>query len=125
MDKSNVIREIEQYLREELAETADAEGRARIEGLLTQYRFMPRRQYGSEDVVVPSALVELDLNGSRAFYFVAPAGGGLVMRVDGNPVQVITPQSPLGEALLGKRTGDQVEVALSAGKRAYRIVGLS
>lgn len=125
MEKENVIREIETYLRGELMNAAVGEDRARIEGLLTQYRFMPKRKYGLDDVVIPSALVELELNGSRAFYFMAPAGGGLVMRVDGRPVQVITPQSPLGEALLGKRAGDRVEVAIGSGIRAYEIVGLT
>lgn len=125
LNKSSVIAEIEGYLREEHAAAADDAERRRIEGLLTQYRFLPRREYGAEDVIVPSALVELELNGSRAFYFVAPAGGGLVMRVDGRPVQVITPQSPLGEALLGRRRGDRVEVRAGAGVRAYEIVGLS
>jgi hypothetical protein len=125
LNKSSVIAEIEGYLRDELASAADDAERRRIEGLLAQYRFLPRREYGVDDVIVPSALVELELNGSRAFYFVAPAGGGLVMRVEGRPVQVITPQSPLGEALLGRRRGERVEVRAGAGVRAYAIVGLS
>jgi hypothetical protein len=62
--------------------------------------------------------------GRRAFYFIVPSGGGLVMRVDGNPVQVITPNSPLGEVLMGRHAGDTVSVEAGGKPREYKIVSM-
>lgn len=56
------------------------------------------------------ALVELDHDGARAAYFVAPAGGAIRVIVDGVAVQVVTPEAPMGRALVGKEAGDAVEV---------------
>ena len=56
--------------------------------------------------VAMAALVVVEEDGKRSAYFVAPGGGGTVL-ADG--VQVITPNSPIGTALLGKRADDVVE----------------
>lgn len=141
MDKRKVVQEIQNYLAEELAsllplaEQADAgknelpeESAQRIREIqqqLTMYKFLPVREYGAEDVICPSALVELELTGRRAFYFIVPSGGGLIMKVDGNPVQVITPQSPLGGALMGRRAGDLVRVETQGAPRDYRVVSFT
>jgi len=104
---------------------AQAQRAQEIQQLLVMYRFLPVREYGREDVVCPGALVELDLDGTRAHYFIAPNGGGLIANVDGKPVQVITPQSPLGEALLGRKVGDIVEVEIRGKMREYEIVSMT
>jgi transcription elongation GreA/GreB family factor len=67
----------------------------------------------------------LELGTVRALYFLVPQGGGLVTSVDGRPVQVITPQSPLGERMLGKKVGDSFTVeTASGGQRTYRVVSI-
>jgi transcription elongation GreA/GreB family factor len=105
---------------------AQAQRAAEIQSLLTMWKFLPLREYGSNDVVCPAALVELEFGHggkkTRAFYFIAPQGGGLVTRVDGQPVQVITPNSPMGEALMGKREGDTIEVETRSGTRSYHVI---
>jgi transcription elongation GreA/GreB family factor len=58
------------------------------------------------------ALVEALEDGAPVRFFLAPSGGGT--RLPGD-VQVVTPGSPLGRALVGKRVGDELEVQL-AGK---------
>ncbi len=126
MDKQKVIHEIRSYLESELADAKDpksprAEELAR---LLVMYRFLPLREYGADDVACPAALVELEFQGTTAFYFIAPQGGGLVTRVEGKPVQVLTPNSPLGEALMGKKVGEQVRVEMREGVREYRVVSI-
>jgi transcription elongation GreA/GreB family factor len=139
-NKRKVVEEIQAHLAEELkgllpsaekAESGEAsmpEGTAsrirEIQQQLTMYRFLPMREYGADDVVVPSALVELELSGRRAFYLVVPSGGGLVMKIEGHPIQVVTPQSPLGNALLGKRLGDTVRVETAGAPREYVIVSM-
>ena len=123
MDKERVIETIQEYL-DQLLPAADEEGAAEIARLKVMYRFLPKRKYGPDDMIVPAALVELSLHDHVTFCFVAPQGGGLVTRVGGQPVQVVTPQSPLGEALLGKKVGDVVKVELRGGMREYRVLSV-
>jgi transcription elongation GreA/GreB family factor len=52
--------------------------------------------------------VTVDLEPTRVVFFVAPAAGGMRLRIDGTDVRIITPRSPLGQALLGRRVGDDV-----------------
>jgi hypothetical protein len=125
VDKARVIEEIEIYLQQTLKEATSEPDADEIRRLLTIYRFLPRRHYEADDRIIPSALVELKLSATRAFYFVAPQGGGLVTRVDGQPVQVITPQSPLGEALLGKKKGDRISVEIRGGTREYEVLSVT
>lgn len=124
MDKAHVIDEIKNFLNEEMAESKDPERIAEIKRLLLIYQMLPRREYSDDDHVIPSALVQLALGDHLTYCFVSPQGGGLVTRVDGQPVQVVTPYSPLGEAILGKKVGDQVKVDLRGGSREYRIVSI-
>jgi hypothetical protein len=123
--KREIIDEIQHYLVTELKELGEApsERAAEIHRQLLMFRFLPVREFGPEDVICPGGLVELELNGMRALYFVVPTGGGLVMQIAGRPIQVITPQSPLGEAILGRKVGDIAKVTVGSGVREYRIVG--
>ncbi len=139
MEKKKVIAEIQNYLAQELSDLASALEKpnaidpeamrdiaARVDEIkqqLTMYKFLPVRAYTSEDVICPGGLVELEFNQMHAFYLIVPKGGGLVTRVEGQAVQVITPNSPLGEAVLGKRVGDAAEVSVGGKPRHYKVVG--
>ena len=92
---------------------------------LVMYRFLPIREYrNKEDVVCAGSMVELEHQGIHAYYLIVPSGGGLVMRVEGCPVQVITPNSPLGKVLMGHKAGDSVSVWAGGKDRVYRVMGL-
>ena len=66
------------------------------------------------------SLVTVEENESTRCYFMAPHGGGVAL--DRGKVVVVTPRSPLGQALLGKQVGDECEVVLQGAKRALQIV---
>jgi transcription elongation GreA/GreB family factor len=70
--------------------------------------------------VALGALVTIDEDGRQTSVFLAPHGGG--ERLAEGAVQVVTPQSPLGRALLGKREGDDVEALLAGRTRELTIV---
>ena len=125
MDKQRVVERLVEYLTEELALETSEDRKREIRSQILMYRFLPKREYSKDDVVVPSALVSLKTGSVEAFYFVVPQGGGLVTEVDGKPLQVITPHSPLGEKLLGKKMGDAVRVELRNGTREYQILTIS
>lgn len=82
------------------------------------------RDFGTDGVAALSALIELDDGERCAKYFLAPAGGGLELDVDGTRVKVVTPQSPLGRALIGRRVGDVAELETPQGRREYDVVAL-
>lgn len=72
-----------------------------------------------------SALIELLHDGKTLHYFLIPAAGGERVMVDGTEIQTLTPQSPLGRALLGASEGDEAELpARQPGElpRVYEIV---
>lgn len=52
------------------------------------------------------ALVEAEMDGSKDLFFLLECGGGTEVTVDGRVITVITPESPVGGALLGKRVDD-------------------
>jgi transcription elongation GreA/GreB family factor len=58
------------------------------------------------------AIVEVDDGEGSKTLFVAPAGAGEELTGPGGDgfLHVVTPASPLGKALIGKRVGDAVEV---------------
>jgi len=63
------------------------------------------------------ALVTVD--GDDQQLFIAPDGGGTLLA--GGAVRVVTPQSPLGRALLGRSVDDEVELRLPGGTRTLII----
>lgn len=103
---------------------AQAQRAAEIKRQLLIFKFLPVREFGPQDPIGPGALVELELNRTRSFYFLIPQGGGLVTNLDGRPVQVITPQSPIGEALLGRKAGDVIEIEARSALRVYKVLSV-
>jgi transcription elongation GreA/GreB family factor len=82
---------------------------------------MALRVFTSRDAIASGALIAVDEDGKRTHYFMAPAGGGSVI---GGDIQVITPASPVGRALAGKRVEDVVELKIGAKTRELEIVEL-
>jgi len=72
---------------------------------------------GDDDAIAIGALVTVAEDDLRLL--VAHDGGGTLL-ADGS-VQVVTPQSPLGRALLGRRVDDEVEIRLPGGLRTLTI----
>jgi hypothetical protein len=122
MNKKAVIEMIQKHLEEELVEENSGEENSELKRALLMYRFLPVREFTTEDVIAPGCLTELQLGSRKAWYLLVPQHGGLVTQFEGNPVQVITPQSPMGEAILGKRCGDEITVKTSSGERHYQVL---
>ena len=59
-------------------------------------------------VITVGHLVELTAAERIVYYFLGPRAGGLEIELDGQHVTIVTPASPLGRQLLGRRTGDTV-----------------
>jgi transcription elongation GreA/GreB family factor len=81
--------------------------------------FMSVRDFGATDAIDLGALVELESDEDRKWYFVAPAAGGRSLVHEDVVINVITPQAPLGRALIGRVLGDDLE--LRAGGRVREL----
>jgi len=105
-----------------------AEGQAKlaaeIETSLEAFAAMPLPTFGATDPIALGALVELDAGGQRSWYLVGPRAGGLELELEGRRILVLTPSSPLGHELIGKRIGETVLPARTTGKKAHRIVSV-
>jgi len=68
------------------------------------------------------SIVEVDDDGRTQLYWIASAGGGTQLAQ--GSIQVLTPQSPLGRALIGCNVGDDCEVKIAGRLRVLSIVTL-
>ena len=91
---------------------------AETEQAREQYASLALRAFGPAEPVGVGALVELENDGARSWYFFGSAAGGTEVLCGTDEILVITSQAPLGRLLLGKRQGEQVRL----GRAAYRIV---
>jgi transcription elongation GreA/GreB family factor len=103
---------------------AQANRAAELKHLISVFRLFEPREFNSGESVAPGALVELELNGKRSLVLLMTEGGGVSVQCEGRSIQVITPHSPLGEELLGKRLGDSVELETQKTVREYEVVGV-
>ena len=85
-------------------------------------RSLELRPFGPGDAIAAGSLVIVEHGGSSTAYLLAPAGGGIRTTAGGIVVQVVTPRSPLGQALLGRSAGDVTQVAGPGGVREIEIV---
>jgi transcription elongation GreA/GreB family factor len=106
---------------------AQASRAAELQQLIYIYRLLPLDNLPPGARIAPGALVELELETTptkRSFYFIAPQGGGLTVHSEGVQVQVLTPQSPVGEAIMGRKAGDFIEVEGKGAVREYHVVSV-
>lgn len=89
-----------------------AEGQARLVAelreALAQYATLPLPACGPSDAIAVGAVVTLTGESRTPAYFLGPRSGGTEFTVEGQTVLIVTPASPLGRQLLGKRRGETV-----------------
>lgn len=91
----------ENYLADGLARQALAAAEA-----AKAYENLAAGTCGADAPIDIGSLVRLEFADESAWFFVGPSGGGIEVACDGVPVTVITPESPLGSQLLGRRAGE-------------------
>ena len=67
------------------------------------------------------ALVEAEMGGEAMFFFLLHCGGGIDLVVEGREVTVITPESPVGAALLDKKQGDSFSFRAGSSGKILRV----
>jgi transcription elongation GreA/GreB family factor len=69
------------------------------------------------------AIVEVEDDAQGKTFFIAPVGAGTELTGPGGDgyLTVVTPQSPIGRAVIGRREGDEIEVDLKGDAHEWRI----
>ena len=88
-------------------------------------RFLALRDYGPDDPIGLAALITVEGDEDERLYFLSPVSGGLEVELDGQRVQLITPASPVGRALVDKLEGDEIDLRLAGRTRTLTITKLS
>jgi transcription elongation GreA/GreB family factor len=94
---------------------------AEIAQAIAEFRALPLRDFKSDDPIDVGAFVELSGKQETAYYFIGPRAGGTEIIHEGKEILVITPQSPLGQQLVGKKQGDRIKLEIAGSADQLRI----
>jgi transcription elongation GreA/GreB family factor len=106
-----------------------ARGQAkRVEELtnaLESLRAMPLKELGAASPIQLGALVRLGAGGgkTRALFF-GSAAGGETITVEGEEIIIVTSRSPLGQAALGKATGDTFDLKIGRDTQTFTVLSV-
>jgi len=95
---------------------------AELEAAIAEFDKLGVKKFAPGDAIALGALVELEHGGESSFYFLGPRAGGTEVLHDKKEILVITPQSPLGEQLMGRKSGDQPQLNFGGAKSAAKIL---
>jgi transcription elongation GreA/GreB family factor len=88
------------------------------------YESMKPKDFGPDEAIDLTALVEVDTDGARSTYFIGPKSGGLEVECQRKEIMVITPQSPLGQNLMGKKMGQRWTAQIGGSVIKYHVVSV-
>jgi len=94
-----------------------AEGQSRrvdeIKVSITLFEHLTKQGLDEPLKVSMGTLVQLEKDQpNNAWFFIGPAAGGFRCELENQKITLITPQSPMGSALMNKEEGDNVEIKL-------------
>jgi transcription elongation GreA/GreB family factor len=95
---------------------------AELEAAIVEFEKLAVRNFGVDEPIDLGALVELEHGGENSFYFIGPRAGGTEVLHDKKKILVITPQSPLGEQLMGKKSGQEPQLSFGGAKQVAKIM---
>lgn len=97
---------------------------AELEAAIVEFEKLGVKKFAAGDAIGVGALVELEQLAEKNFYFLGPRAGGTEIEHDKKEILVITPQSPLGEQLVGKKSGESFQLKLGKENRSAKIVSV-
>ncbi len=97
---------------------------AEIQGSIAAFEKLDARRFGAGEPIDVGAFVELEFDGEKTAYFIGPRAGGTEVLHEKREVLVITPQSPLGGQLLGRKQGEILKLKLTGAQNQYRVTAV-
>ena len=89
------------------------------------YQALATKDFGPSSPIELTALVELEADGAPSTYLIGPRSGGLQITLRSKEIMLITPQSPLGQNLMGKKAGQRWTARLGGSIVKYHILSVS
>ena len=96
-----------------------------IQESIKVFRALHLKELGATEPIDLSAVVELETDRAIRTYFIGPRSGGLEVDYEGTEIIVLTPQSPLGQQLMGKHAGQRWTANFNGSRTSYRIVSVT
>jgi len=94
-----------------------------IEVALRNYTTIAPDTLSPQGQAVINSLIQLeDPQGDQRWLWLGNDAGGLTFYFAGEAMTVITPQAPLGAAMLGKEEGEVIELSINGTKTDYEII---
>ena len=97
---------------------------AEIEAAIEAFGKLDGRAFAPGEPAELGALVELEGAGERTSYFIGPKAGGTEVMHQKREVLVITPQSPLGEQLMGRKQGEFLQMTIAGATNKYLVASV-
>jgi hypothetical protein len=104
---------------------AQSKRAAEIEEVLSLFKNTSFKDFSASDRIQSTALVEVELNGKPNLLLMMPKGGGVSLSYQGKAIQIVTPQSSLGETLLGLKAGDVAEFEVGRKVRECEVISIT
>jgi transcription elongation GreA/GreB family factor len=103
---------------------AQSKRAAELDEIINLFQQFDFKLFSDSTPVSSSALVEVQAGVKRTYLLLMPKGGGFAMDFNGQMVQVITPNSLLGEALVGLTCGEIAEVEVGGRLKEYSVLSV-
>lgn len=101
---------------------AQAERVNEMKDVIIIWKSLKIKPFSKTDVIALTALVECQIDGKSHEVFILPKGGGEKIQFEGHTLHVVTPESPLGEALIGLKVGDIAYLNVGGHEKEYEIM---
>ena len=99
---------------------------AEIRRALERYRALELRSFDAGTPLRLTALVTLEAeDGNRRQVFLGPDAGGLKLPSPAGEVVVVTVESPLGRALLGRTCGEEIETGNAGNRKSFTLISVA
>jgi len=98
---------------------------AELQQSIAVYQHFQRPLFNADAIIQLGALICIagDQQQQRRL-FIGPAAGGLGIDSEQGRIQVITPATPLGQVLMGKCVGDDVDWQINQRRESFRVVAI-
>lgn len=98
---------------------------AECEADLATYKQLVAESFSMERSISIGAVIKLlDEHDEERYLYMGPSAGGVKFDFEAIEITVITPSSPLGQALMGCRVDDEVSVDVAGKRQLFEIVAL-
>jgi transcription elongation GreA/GreB family factor len=85
-------------------------------------QFRPHPFDASKGIQLGALVCLVDADDQQQLLFLGPAGGSMKLLSGDQPIQVISTDAPLGQALLGKGEGDEVSMQIAAQRQLFEVM---